>query len=101
MRRRLVIVVVALCALAVPSVALAHATLAEATPAVQTRVETAPRAIVLRFDQQVGIIPHTLEVFAKDGRRVSGDPVFGVDHRVVRASISGLVPGGYTVRWRV
>jgi len=99
--RRLVLAGVALCALAVPSVALAHATLSKTTPGVQTRVETAPRAVVLHFDQQVGIIPHTLEVFAKDGRRVSADPVFGADHRIVRASISGLVPGGYTVRWRV
>ena len=99
--KRLAIVGAALGALALPPAALAHATLSETTPAVQTRVDVAPRAVVLRFDQQVGIIPHTLEVFATDGRRVSQEPAFGADHRIVRAALSDLVAGGYTVRWRV
>jgi len=94
-------VVAVVAAIAVPSAAFAHATLSQTTPAVQSRVDVTPRVVVLRFDQQVGIIPHTLEVFAKDGRRVSGSPTFGADHRVVRAAIAGLVRGGYTVRWRV
>jgi copper transport protein len=71
------------------------------TPQYQSRVDVAPRQVVLRFDQTVGIIPHTLEVFARDGRRVSGTPAFGADRRVVRVPIGGLVRGGYTVRWRV
>jgi copper transport protein len=100
-KRLAIVCVTGLAALALPSAALAHATLSQATPAFQSRVDVAPRAVVLRFDQQVDIISHTLEVFAPDGRRVSGLAVFGRDHRVVRAPISGLVAGGYTVRWRV
>jgi len=92
---------VALVALAVPTAALAHATLVKTSPSVQSRQNVAPRAVVLRFDQSVGIIPHTLEVFAADGRKVSGAPTFGSDHRTVRVSLSGLVRAGYTVRWRV
>lgn len=102
MRRLATVAVAGLGALALlPAAAFAHATLSETTPALQSRVDAAPRAVVLRFDQQVRIIPHTLEVFAKDGRRVSGPASFGADHRIVRVPISGLVAGGYTVRWRV
>jgi len=100
--RRLAIVAVAgLAAAVLPSSALAHATLSRTTPAVQSRGDVAPHAVVLSFDQQVGIIPHTLEVFAVDGLRVSGSPSFGADHRVVQVKVAGLVRGGYTVRWRV
>jgi copper transport protein len=88
-------------ALAAPAAALAHATLEKSSPAVQSRQNVAPRAVALRFDQSVGIIPHTLEVFAADGRKVSGTPGYGADHRTVRVSLGGLVRAGYTVRWRV
>jgi copper transport protein len=92
---------VVLAALALPTSALAHATLTHPSPAYQSRQNVAPRAVVLRFDQSVGIIPHTLEVFAADGRKVSGPPSFGSDHRSVRVALHDLVRAGYTVRWRV
>jgi copper transport protein len=101
MRRLAVVLGVAVAALAAPAAALAHATLKHSEPAIQSRLDVAPKDVVLRFDQSVGIIPHTIEVFAQDGRKVSGPPRFGVDHRVVLARITGLVRGGYTVRWRV
>jgi copper transport protein len=100
-RRLATVFVAGLVAALLPSAAFAHATLRHTTPALQSRVDTAPHAVVLSFDQQVGIIPHTLEVFAVDGRRVSGPPSFGADHRVVQVKVAGLVRGGYTVRWRV
>jgi copper transport protein len=100
-KRAAVFVAAALVAVALPSTAFGHAVLRHASPGFQSRTDAVPREVVLRFDQEVGIIPHTLEVFAVDGRRVSGAPSFGVDHRVVRVPITGLVPGGYTVRWRV
>ncbi len=101
MRRAAVVGAVALVAASLPAAAWAHATLRHTTPRYQSRVDVAPKRVVLRFDQTVGIIPHTLEVFAQDGRRVSGAPAFGADHRTVWVPISGLVRGGYTVRWRV
>jgi copper transport protein len=88
-------------ALVLPSSALAHATLKSTSPSTQSRIDATPTEIVLRFDQAVGIIPHSLEVFAKDGRKISGAAVFGADHRIVRAPVHGLVRGGYSVRWRV
>jgi len=93
--------VVGLAAVALPAAASAHASLKHVTPAYQSRVDTAPRRVVLRFDQAVGIIPHSLEVLAADGRKVSGAPRFGPDHRVVEVPVTGFVRGGYTVRWRV
>jgi len=100
-RRAALAAAAALAALALPASALAHATLQKATPAIESRQNAVPRQVVLRFDQSVGIIPHTLDVFAADGRMVSGPPAFGSDHRTVEVALHGLVRAGYTVRWRV
>ena len=103
MRRRSALfpVVLALVALTLPTGAFAHATLVQAAPSFQSRTDAVLHEVVLHFDQQVGIIPHSLDVFAADGRRVSMTPRFGSDRRVVRAQVLGLVRGGYTLRWRV
>ena len=77
MRRRAVFGAAALVAVALPATAFGHATLRHASPAFQSRENVAPRQVLLRFDQTVGIIPHTIEVFTSDGRRVSGTPTFG------------------------
>ena len=101
MRRALVVGVALLATLVLPTSALAHATLLHTSPGYQSRQSVAPREVVLGFDQSVELIPHSLEVFAADGRRVSGASLFGADHRTVRVVLSGLVRAGYTVRWRV
>ncbi len=102
MRRALVaLAAAAAAAAALPAAAYAHAALKHASPGFQSRLESAPREVTLRFDQSVSLIPHSLEVFAVDGRKVSGAPRYGADRRTVRAPVSGLVPGGYTVRWRI
>jgi copper transport protein len=101
MRRLLAVGIALIATLAAPAAALAHATLTHPFPGYQTSQAVAPREVVLRFDQSVAIIPHSLEVFAADGRKVSGQPTFGANHRQVRAPLAGLVRGGYTVRWRV
>jgi copper transport protein len=101
MRRLGALAAVAVAAATLPAAALAHATLKATTPAFQSRVDGAPKEVSLRFDQSVGLIPHAVEVFAADGRKVSGAPALGADERIVRAPLHGLVRGGYTVRWRV
>ncbi len=101
MRRWLTVGAAVLAALVLPTSAFAHATLSHQSPEYQSRQNAEPREVVLRFDQSVEIIPHSLEVFAADGRKVSGTPIFGADHRTVRVSLSRLVRAGYTVRWRV
>jgi len=89
-----------LVAVVVPAVASAHATLGSTSPATQSRVETAPREVRLRFDQAVTIVPRSIEVFAADGRLVSG-PVVAADRgREMVTRLQQLDRGAYTVRWR-
>lgn len=92
---------VAVVALALPAAASAHATMSEAVPATQSRVETPPTEISLRFDQSVTITERAIEVFTADGRLVSGPAVARDRNRVVTAPLRGLRRGeAYTVRWR-
>ena len=62
----------ALLALALPATAGAHAALERAEPGVQSRVDTAPTVVELRFDQSVVAPPDAIVVYAADGRKVSG-----------------------------
>jgi copper transport protein len=97
-RRALVVAVVAL---AFPAVAQAHAQLLSATPPTQSKLDTPPKAIVLRFDQAVTITSRAIEVFTASGRKVSGSAVSASDGRVVQVALTGLKKGeAYTVRWR-
>ena len=98
MRRLLAVAAVAL---AFPGAAFAHASLTGTTPPTQSRIATAPRAIVLRFDQTVTITPRAIEVFSASGTKLSGPATTNGDGRVVSASVAGLRRGqAYTVRWR-
>ena len=88
-------------ALIVPGIAAAHATMKEATPAEQGRVETPPTEVTLRFDQSVVAPADGIVVLAADGRKVSGAVTQSNGGLVVRAPVEGLVAGeAYTVRWR-
>jgi copper transport protein len=92
---------VAVVALSFPGGAFAHATLTSTTPATQSRIAAAPRAVVLRFDQTVTITPRAIEVFSATGTKLSGPSTTNADGRVVTATVSGLRRGeAYTVRWR-
>lgn len=99
MRRLLAAAVVA--ALALPAAAGAHATLREASPAEQGRVESPPTEIRLRYDQSVTAVADAVVVLAADGRKVSGPVTQSHGGTVVHAPVSGLRAGeSYTVRWR-
>jgi len=97
--RRLAIAAVALAGLAFPASALAHASLVRESPSYKQRLEQAPRAIVLRFDQSVDALPHAIVVLDARGkdlvRRVRAVP----DERKLVASLPRLPRGPYTVRW--
>jgi copper transport protein len=88
-------------ALVLPGVAAAHATMKEANPAEQGRVETPPTEITLRFDQSVTAPPNGIVVLAPDGRKLSGAVSQSDRGTVMRVPVRGLVTGeAYTVRWR-
>jgi copper transport protein len=100
--RRAVLAACVLAALAVPAAASAHATMQEASPSVQGRVETPPKEVTIRFDQSVEAPPNSLVVLAPDGRRLSGAVRQTDRNTIVRVPVRGLVRGqAYTVRWRV
>jgi len=92
---------VTIAALVVPGAAFAHATLTGTSPPTQSRVDAAPTAIVLRFDQTVTATSTAIDVFSAGGRRVSGPTTRARDGRVLSAPLRGLRRGeAYTVRWR-
>jgi copper transport protein len=101
-RRTLALAGVALVALVVPGAALAHVTLLGSEPVTQSRVNTPPTEVRLRFSQPVTITRNAVEVLAPDGTVLSGGVRTEDDGYVVVAPVSGLADGtGYTVRWRV
>lgn len=92
---------VTITALVLPAAASAHATLIGIVPPTQSRLERAPKAVVLTFDQTVTTTARAIEVFTAGGRTVSGPTVRATNGRVLRAPLRGLSRGeAYTVRWR-
>jgi copper transport protein len=101
-RRLLTLLGAVLAALLAPSTAFAHVTLQSSDPVTQSRVETPPTEIRLRFNQPVTITSNAIEVLAPDGTVLSGTAKTEDGGYVVVAPVSRLVDGeGYTVRWRV
>jgi copper transport protein len=102
--RRLVAVLAVGCAvvLVAPASARAHVTLVASEPVTQSRVDTAPTEVRLRFNQPVEIASNAIRVLGPNGRLLSGTARTEADAYEVVAPVSGLVHGqAYTVRWRV
>jgi len=101
-RRLIVVLATASIALVVPGSALAHVTLISSQPVTQSRVDTPPTEVRLRFSGPVTITSNAVRVLAPDGTVLSGTPRTEDGGSVVVAPVSGLVDGrGYTVRWHV
>ena len=102
MRRALTFLAASAAALALPATAAAHATLIEAFPATQAKVQKAPSEIRLRFSESVTVTSGAIQLLAPDGTVLSGAAKAVENGHVVIAPVSGLVRGSaYTVRWRV
>jgi copper transport protein len=101
-KRGLVIVAALTAALALPASAAAHATITEAFPPTQSRVEEPPTAVKLRFSESVTATSNAIQVLAPDGALLSGTARISHDGRTVAVSVKHLGRGSaYTVRWRV
>jgi copper transport protein len=98
--RRIAVAALLALPLVLPASARAHARLLETDPAFRERVELAPRAVNLRFDQPVKAFPDSILVYTTRGRLVSSRAVNAADGRVVRVPLRGVPRGSYTVRWR-
>ena len=92
----------AVVALLAPNAALGHVILESSQPVTQSRLETPPNEIRLRFNQAVTASPAAIQVLAPDGAVLSGTAATSQEGRVVTVPVSRVVRGvGYTVRWRV
>jgi copper transport protein len=101
-RRGLVIAAAVAAALVLPATASAHATIRHASPATQSKIQTPPREIRLRFSEAVTVTSWAIQVLAPDGTVLSGTAKTSQDGHVVTAPVSRLRRGSaYTVRWRV
>ena len=83
----------ALAALLVPASAAAHATLKEATPGEQSRVDRPPTEITLRYDQAVTATPDSIAsaIASEIGRVVDYRPVETDGARRAAASLAELL----------
>jgi copper transport protein len=97
---RYLVVALGLALLALPASASAHASFSDSEPGTQSRLESPPREVRIRFDQSVTIGATPIRVLAKDGSELQG-PARRLDSdRVVVVPVSGLQRGeAYTVRW--
>jgi copper transport protein len=91
------VVIAFLAAMALPASAFAHASLRSTAPTFRERLQTAPRAVALTFDQPVHAEPNGIEVKNEFGKTFS---------RATRSSgaevtvpVRRLPRGPYTVRW--
>ena len=98
MRRALLLAVLA--ALALPSVAFAHASLRQESPGFKQRLDVSPRQVVLQFDQSVDALPKAIEVLNLKGRNLAGTPRSVPSQRELVAPLPRLPKGPYTVRWQ-
>jgi copper transport protein len=89
----------ALFAAVFPGSAFAHATLKSETPRYRQRVQVAPTAVVLGFDQGIRAEPNAVDVTNAFGKRFSGRA--RSSDRQVRVPLRRLPRGAYTVRWHV
>jgi len=84
-----------------PGPAAAHAVVVEATPAVNATVRGDPVAVTLRFNSRVDRSRSRLTLIDADGKEtaVALEQSSGSD--VLAASVRGLAPGKYRLRWQV
>jgi copper transport protein len=100
--RRLSAVAAAATALVFPTSAWAHATLEHTVPTEQGRVQRAPQAVRLNFDQGVTPLANSIVVYTASGRIVSLPARSDAGgHDVVSTLRRHLPAGAYTVRWHV
>lgn len=97
---RKAVLVVLLTALAVPSSALAHASIQSGFPKPRQELRRAPAEVELDFDQGVEVVPGSLRVYSARGRIVSYGVHTHKNGHVVAADLRHLPTGAYTVRWR-
>ncbi len=83
--------------------AAAHATLLATTPPAGYAVATAPRQLILDFDEPVSIVPGALTLTGPAGKPAAlAPPTLSVSERRLSAEVRETLPeGAYQVHWQV
>jgi copper resistance protein C len=99
---KIISIIVSLMA-ALPSAALAHATLDRAMPPVGSSQTSPPREVVLSFTEDLEPAFSTIEVRSESGALVSSGKarVDSKQRTQMRVPLKSLPPGTYKVIWRV
>lgn len=92
-------IVLVLIALALP--AFAHGIVSTSSPPANSSVDTAPRELVLTFNEPVDPRFSRAAVLDRAGRQVSSRSAVASDGQTMTVVVSPLPAGVYTVRWRV
>jgi copper transport protein len=81
----------------------AHAALVSSTPVDGARLDAAPAAVTLTFDEAVRLVPGTTQVISDDGARAdTGDAHLSSDATTVVIPLRpNLAKGSYAAVWRV
>jgi copper transport protein len=88
-------------ALAIPSVAFAHASIQGTFPKFRQELQRAPRKVEIHFDQKVDALPNAIRVYDARGRVLSYGVRTRADGHAVETDLRRLPKGAYTVRWQV
>jgi copper resistance protein C len=102
-RRRLLLAVLALASGQLAAPVFAHSLLVRSQPGRGTTVARAPERVQLWFSERLEPAYATLSVWSEAGAQVdAGDAAVDTgDPRVLSTNAPNLVPGRYTVRYRV
>jgi copper transport protein len=96
--RALVLVVIV--AATVPAGALAHPRVVETTPRADARLESPPRAVVIRLSERSDPVGHGITITGPSGREAGRGPVV-VSGRTLTRSVDAREQGSYVVEWLV
>ncbi len=99
MRRRFLLLGLAI-ALAVPTLAEAHAILVDSSPAIDATVAAGPIALRLRYNSRIDRARSRLTLIRAD-RSTSIIPIADDGSDDVLLATVSLAPGRYTIRWQV
>lgn len=101
LRRLAIPATVALVTVLAAAPALAHAELVSTLPAADARLEVAPEAVVLTFDDELSPSGSGFVVADDDGQVVGGGELdlTVADRNVISGPVTITEPGTYTVEW--
>jgi methionine-rich copper-binding protein CopC len=94
-------VLVALLSLGRPQATLAHAIVLESVPRAGATVRDTTLEVVIRFSSRIDRSRSHLTLIASDGKERPVEPVAEAAPDLMRATLTGLTPGRYRLRWQV